>query len=63
MEISLTGLTDHTVGVRWTLIVSALVEEENETVARMEGGPERLQLLEHLLDDLEHYVDTGEMRV
>jgi hypothetical protein len=63
LEITLTDRSDGTVRVRWSLTASALVEGANDAVGLLESGSERRMMLEHLLDDLDHYVETGEMRV
>jgi hypothetical protein len=63
LEITLTDRADGTVRVRWSLTASALVEGANDAVRLLESGSERRLILEHLLDDLDHYLETGEMRV
>ena len=63
LEITLTDGAEGTVRVRWSLTASALVEGANEAVRLLESGSERRLILEHLLDDLDHYIETGEMRV
>ncbi|MGD8363069.1 MAG: hypothetical protein PVJ04_16705 [Gemmatimonadota bacterium] len=63
LEITLADRTDGTVRVRWSLTASALVEEANDAVRLLESGSERRLILEHLLNDLDHYLERGEMRV
>ena len=62
LEITLADLGDGKTRIRWSLTGSALSEGMNGAVADLkEDGSRRLRL-EHLLDDLEHYLATGEMR-
>jgi len=60
LEISLTDHLDGTTGVRWSLTLSALEEEMNPGVEWTRAEPGRRRILEHLLDELDHYLRTGE---
>lgn len=59
LDISLVDNLDGTVTGRWVVSASALVEGMNQVVAQVDAGREQF---EGLLDLLEHYVHTGEMR-
>lgn len=63
LEISLFDEGDGTTRVRWCLIGSALEEEMNDAVAGLEAEGGRIRRLEHVLNDLGHFLETGEMRV
>ncbi len=63
LEINLLGMREGATTVRWSLTASALTEEMNPAVADLDPDGRRIRILEHLLDDLEFYLDTGEMRV
>jgi len=62
LEITLVDLGDERTRIRWSLTGSALSEEMNRIVADLEEDGGRRPRLEHLLDDLDHYLATGEMR-
>ena len=59
LDISFTDNLDGTVTGRWVVSSSALVEGMNQVVAQVDTGRERF---EGLLNLLEHYVNSGEMR-
>ena len=62
LEITLIDLGDGTTRVCWLLTASALVEEMTGAVADLAPGGSRIHQLERVLDELEHYLETGEMR-
>ena len=48
--------------MNWSLTASALIEERNQTVEELMAADVRLPILEHLFDDLAHYLEKGERR-
>lgn len=62
LEISLLDRGNGETLIRWSLTASALSEDMNDAVTDLEKGGTRIHRLEHLLDDLEHYLEKGEMR-
>lgn len=62
LEITLIDLGDGTTRVCWSLTASALVEDMNAAVADLEPEGGRIHHLERVLDELEYYLETGEMR-
>jgi len=62
LEISLLDEGHGKTLIRWSLTASGLSEEMNDAVTDLEEGGTRIHRLEHLLDDLEHYLEKGEMR-
>lgn len=62
LEITLVEVARGRTRVNWSLTASALVEEQNQAVEELMAADVRLPILEHLFDDLAHYLETGEMR-
>lgn len=62
LEITLVEVAKGRTRVNWALTASALVEEQNHGVEERMAAEGRLPILEHLFDDLAHYLETGGMR-
>ena len=58
LDISLVDNCDGTVTVTWVTILSALNENGNQAVAELKNSQKRFA---EIIDELEHYVNTGEM--